>query len=185
MRLTRMAVVLLVVAACKKEAPPPATVGPAPGSKEWKIESAMSAAPAAVSGTATILDPADSLKVLRAGTNGWTCLPDDPHSPGTDPMCVDGEWTKWFQAWMQHKNPPTTSAGIAYMLAGSSDASNTDPFAMQPDSGKGWLNSGPHIMIISPGAHALDGLSSEWNTTTPYVMFAHTPYAHVMVPTAR
>lgn len=180
----------VILAACSQpqpansasSAPPPA---PTKGSKEWLIQSAMRAAPASISSGATLIDmnaKVDSLKVLRAGTNGWTCIADDTtaHHPG--PLCADAQWMKWFEAWMTKKPPVVTAIGTAYMLAGANDASNTDPFATVPAAGKDWIVSGPHIMTIAPGPHAYDGLPHEANGSAPYVMFAGTPYAHVMVP---
>ena len=68
----------------KKGAAP--KVGPVapPTTDAAKIKSALAAAPAAVSKDATVMDM-ETMKVLRKGTNGWTCMPDGP-SPGTDPM---------------------------------------------------------------------------------------------------
>jgi hypothetical protein len=163
-------------------APPPA---PAKGSREWLIQTAMSAAPASISGSATLLDmnaKVDSLKVLRAGTNGWTCVADDTTAHHMGPVCVDQQWMKWLEALMTKKTPTVTMVGTAYMLAGANDASNTDPFATAPPAGKDWVVSGPHIMTLSPGAHAYDAMPKEVNANAPYVMFAGTPYAHVMVP---
>ena len=64
--------------------------------KAQKIANAMTAGPSSIAAKATILDwPAgEELKpeVLRAGTNGWTCLPDMADSKGNDPMCVDATW---------------------------------------------------------------------------------------------
>jgi hypothetical protein len=46
-----------VLAACQKAAPPPrAETGPTPGSPEWKIQNAMSAAPEAVSAKAQVVE---------------------------------------------------------------------------------------------------------------------------------
>lgn len=66
------------------------------------IRSAMSAAPAAVSRDATIIDvSADGkMRTVRKGTNGFTCMPDDPHSPGVDPMCMDQAGMDWLMALM-------------------------------------------------------------------------------------
>src|SRR4029453_15391532 len=62
----------------------------APMTPAQKIANAMSAGPSSISAKATILDwPAkegDQPPVLRAGTNGWTCLPDFPATQGTEPM---------------------------------------------------------------------------------------------------
>jgi hypothetical protein len=51
---------------------------------------ADSAAPASLSKNATIMDREG--KVLRKGTNGWMCVPDNPDTPGTDPMCMNEPW---------------------------------------------------------------------------------------------
>ena len=57
---------------------------------DWMIESAMSAGPESVSADARIIDW--SMNELRAGTNGWTCLPDNPDGEGDAPWCVDEAW---------------------------------------------------------------------------------------------
>src|SRR5947207_10501616 len=45
-----------------------------------KVADAMSAAPAALSRNASVAEMNEngSMKELRQGTNGWTCVPDDP-----------------------------------------------------------------------------------------------------------
>jgi hypothetical protein len=37
-------------------------------------------------------------RVLRQGTNGWTCMPDVPGRPQHNPMCVDETMMKWLTA---------------------------------------------------------------------------------------
>ncbi len=56
----------------------------APKTDPAKIANAMTAAPAAVSRNAAVaeMNQDGSMKELRKGTNGWTCVPDDPSSPG-------------------------------------------------------------------------------------------------------
>jgi hypothetical protein len=148
------------------------------------IKSAMSAAPAAIAQAATIvtMDEKMSMKTLRPGTNGWTCLPDMPTTPGADPMCLDKNGVEWVHAWMARKNPPADKMGFGYMLVGGSDASNTDPFATKPAAGGRWVDTGPHVMILNIGTR-FDGYpTTAENTNVPYVMFPGTPYAHLMVP---
>jgi hypothetical protein len=41
----------------------------------------------------------------------------------------------------------------------------------------------PHVMIIVPDPAMLDAFPTEHGTGGPYVMWAGTPYAHLMVPT--
>ena len=148
------------------------------------IKSAMSAAPVAIAQGATIvaMDEKMTMKTLRAGNNGWTCFPDMAHTPGVDPMCVDKNGLEWVHAWMAHKNPPTDKMGFGYMLAGGSDASNTDPFAMKPAAGGRWVDTGPHVMVLNIGTKFEGYPTTADNTKVPYVMFPGTPYAHLMLP---
>jgi hypothetical protein len=157
-----------------------------PQTLEQKLKSAMSAGPPSIAEHATILDSADvaKAKVLRHGTNGWTCLPDDPGSPGNDPQCLDSNGLEWWKALMAHTAPKLTAVGIDYGLQGGSDASNTDPFASQPPAGQQWVNSPPHVMFIPGPGQKLDPaiFSTDPHSGGPWIMFPGTPYAHLMVP---
>jgi hypothetical protein len=148
------------------------------------IASAMAAAPDAVSANATILgfDEKMQPRTLRAGTNGWTCMPDMPHTPGADPMCLDRNGMAWAEAWMAHKDPPPNQMGFGYMLMGGSDASNTDPFAVKPTEGAAWVDTGPHVMILNIGDRFAGYPTTPDNPKAPFVMFPNTPYAHLMLP---
>jgi hypothetical protein len=183
-----------VGAACTS--PPPAEPAPAaepaapqgpvtpPSTDEERIKSALQAAPEAVSGQATVaaMEADGAMRTLRPGTNGWTCLPDMPHSPGADPMCLDKNGMDWAHAWMSKQEPPKGKMGFGYMLVGGSDASNADPFATEPGPGGQWVDTGPHVMVLNIG-DAFDGYpTTATNTKAPYVMFAGTPYAHLMIP---
>ena len=126
------------------------------------------------------------MKTIREGKNGWTCMPDSPTTPGPDPMCMDANAAKWAAAWIGHKDPPANTAGVMYMLEGGTDGSNTDPYATQPTADNDWIKTGPHIMIVG-SADILAGYPSgpKPDTSAPYVMWAGTPYAHLMVPVAK
>ena len=179
---------LTLVAACQQEqAPQAAAAGPAKGTKEWKIQNAMSAAPRAIASDAAILDypstPNGQMVQLRAGTNGWTCMPDDPSTPSNDPVCGDSASFAWYAMYLQHKPARITKVALTYMLQGAADASNTDPFQMKPDSGQPWVTTGPHIMMFFPDPKVLQGMNTDWRSRRPYVMWAGTPYAHLMIPT--
>src|SRR6185437_11332403 len=118
-----------------------------PKSDAELIANAMSAAPAEISRDATIIAmDGDKVRTLRQGKNEYTCVPDDPGSPGNDPMCLDRNAMLWLQAWMDHKDAPKGKMGLVYMLQGGSDASNDDPFATTPPAGKRWVTTGPHVM---------------------------------------
>ncbi len=153
-----------------------------------KIENAMRAAPLAISADATILDneldDAGKFVVLRAGSNGWSCLPDALGTPGPDPWCFDQTWLEWAYAFTAQTEPKTTVPGLAYMLQGGSDASNTDPFATEPEAGNEWMNSPAHIMILLPEDLAQSGFSPDYQSGGPWIMWAGTPYEHLMMPVA-
>src|SRR5579883_1386479 len=118
------------------------------------IASAMRAAPGRVSLHATIVAPDGNgkMRTLRAGTNGFTCMPDDPSTPGPDPMCWDKNAGEWLDAYMSHRAPPAGKVGLMYMLAGGVDPSNTDPYASKPPAGSHWIRTGPHLMIVGADA---------------------------------
>ena len=149
------------------------------------IASAESAAPASIAHDASIvtMDAGGKATTLRQGKNGWTCIPDAPDTPGSDPMCMDANAAKWAAAWMGHKPPPEGTVGIMYMLEGGTDASNTDPYATKPTAENAWTKTGPHVMVVG-SKEILAGMPSgaKPDTAAPYVMWAGTPYAHLMVP---
>lgn len=151
-----------------------------------KIANAMSAAPAAVAEGAAIMDwpaePGGTLTELRAGSNGWICLPDDPTTPTNDPLCGDAMWRTWIEALLAGEEPNITSVGIAYMLQGGSAASNDDPSVMEPAAGEEWMEDGPHAMILSPEPIDQTLFSPEPQMHSAYIMWAGTPYEHLMVP---
>lgn len=154
-------------------------------SDEELVKSAEAAAPAAVSSKATIyaMDASGQMRTLREGTNGWWCMPDTPSSPGPDPMCGDANSMEWAMAWIGKTDPPKGKVGFMYMLAGGSDTSNTDPYATGPAEGNAWISTGPHVMVVN-ATDMMAGYPTSANpdTTAPYVMWAGTPYAHLMIP---
>ena len=181
-RAARLLAVSLFALSCMGESPP-ASGGDTPSDP---IELAMSAAPAAVSAEATIMgfDESGELVELRAGTNGWMCLPDEnPGAPGDSPICLDQAWQAWFGALVSQTEPEISEIGISYMLQGGPAASNTDPFATEPPEGEDWLYDGPHLMIVVPDPAMLDAFPTDPASGGPYVMWKGTPYAHLMVPT--
>jgi len=154
--------------------------------KEGKTQNAVSAAPRSIAKDATIMDYPEKeggeMAVLRKGTNDWTCLPDDPSTPGNDPMCMDKNAMAWAEAWMTKKEPKLTGPGIGYMLQGGSTASNSDPFAKKPAAGEKWLKEAPHIMVFPTSKLDPNVYSSDPNSGKPWIMWGGTPYEHLMVP---
>jgi hypothetical protein len=159
------------------------------GKKEAKtdkelIANATSAAPKSVAKDATVVVPAENgeLRTVREGTGNFTCMPDDPNTPGNDPMCVDKNGMAFIQALMSHTDPPPGQVGFGYMLLGGPAASNEDPFAKAPPAGQKWVETGPHIMIFATADKMAGYPTTADDTSKPYVMWPGTPYAHLMVP---
>jgi hypothetical protein len=163
-------------AAEKKKAPSEAAL----------IKSAMSAAPPKVAKSATVVTMAQdgSMKTLREGKGAFTCMPDNPATPGPDPMCMDKNAMEWVHAWVAHEKPTEGKVGFMYMLAGGTDASNTDPYATKPEAGNHWIKTGPHVMVVGADASFYDQYPKDPSpdTSVPYVMWAGTPYQHLMAP---
>ena len=150
------------------------------------IKSAMSAAPASISKNATIvaMDDQGKMRVVRQGNNGWTCMPDNPATPGPDPMCMDKNALEWATAWMEKKTPVAGKVGFMYMLSGGTDASNTDPYAQKPTKENHWVKTGAHVMVVGADQSFYDQYpkGADPDTSQPYVMWAGTPYQHLMAP---
>ena len=147
------------------------------------LKSALSAAPREIAAHATVLAPGPNgaMIVLQQGTNGFTCFPDDPSTPGPDPVCADPEAMKWNNSYTaRNERPANTAPGIAYMLAGGSDPSNTDPYAKAGPSTK-WVTTGPHWMLLWPIDSHTSGLSTTPKRTGTFIMWAGTPWAHLMI----
>jgi hypothetical protein len=120
------------------------------------------------------------MRTVRAG-----CFADSPawpttETPGPDPMLDAAVGLGWHL--MSHK--AGGKVGFMYMLAGGTDASNTDPYAAKPDAGNHWIKTGPHVMIVGADASFYDTYpkSADPDTSAPYVMFPDTPYQHLMAP---
>ena len=144
------------------------------------IKQALSAAPEAVAKGAAVIRMQDngSMKTLRSGDNGFTCM-----IVGTDKMCNDRNSMEFIEAMMKKVAP--NKVGVSYMLAGDEGASNIDPYAMGKTADNHWIVTGPHIMVFGPPSKAL-GYTEAKNPdpTKPYMMWAGTPYEHAMIPVA-
>ncbi len=175
--ITRLPMLLTIIAAVHARAQVPARhTDP----KAAKIARAMRAAGPTISRHATIADIDGT--VLRPGSNGWTCKP-GLSATDRSPICNDSVWVRFWIAYDVKAAFHTDRAGIGYMLAGDAGpGSNTDPFAEKQAPGDVWVREGPHVMVILPDTSQLAGISTDPNNGGPYVMWAGTPYVHVMVP---
>jgi len=162
-------------------------------SAEWQIWAYSTAAPSYIAKDATVLN--EKMEMLREGTNGWTCLPvnprgmSDPENGWKDaheamPLCGDAEVFKWISAYLSDEIPDMDYDGYAWMLHGDMGEDNSTPKVMSKNDAKEghWIESGPHLMRMPKDPSSLDGMTTDFNSGAPYVMFSGTPYAHVMYP---
>jgi hypothetical protein len=140
------------------------------------------AAPKSVLDHATIMamDPDGSMRTVRQGDNGFTCM-----DPDNSPMCADKAAMEWVDAWQGHKPPPSNGLGFVYMLSGDTGTSNTDPYAKAKTADNNWIQTGAHVMVVGDAAKEMaknyprDAMP---DPKKPYVMWAGTPYEHLMLP---
>jgi hypothetical protein len=146
------------------------------------IAGVTAAAPAAVVKDATIvqMQKGGGMRTVQTGTNGFTCMMLGPKSP----MCADKNAMAWAQALMAHTAVPS-GVGFVYMLAGDDGASNTNPYDSAQTATNHWVTTGPHVMIVGPAAVTMGyPTTADADPTKPFVMWASTPYAHLMIPVA-
>ena len=153
---------------------------PAAEPKEATIRRALSAAPAGIAKAAKVvyMDESGKMSTLRDGSNGFTCIVGPRGAVGGDPMCADAPSMQWAADWMGHKPKPTnTTPGVIYMLAGGTDWSATDPYATKGTP----IKEPPHWMLMWPIDAKTSGLPTNVKMTGTWIMWAGTPYAHLMI----
>jgi len=145
-----------------------------------RIAQARAAAPDTVSAEATIVIDGE---VAVEGSNGWTCMPDTMPNDGAA-ICVDAVWGEMMAAVGAQAAFTANGVGISYMLLGEpegSGTSNSTPYHEDPKSADDYVETGPHLMVIVP-KELLEGMNTDPSTGGPYVMWADTDYAHIMIP---
>jgi len=72
------------------------------------------------------------MTVLRAGTNGFTCMPGDPTAVAQPCPVRRQASMQWSRDFAEHKPKPTnTIPGITYVLAGATQRKRLRPFDTQ------------------------------------------------------
>ena len=140
----------------------------------------MASAPAAIvkGATVVVMNQDGSMRTLQTGNNGFTCMLVTSGTAG----CADQNAMAFMKALMAHAAPPT-STGFMYMLGGDDGASNTDPYARAKTATNHWVVTGPHVMILGPAVMTMGyPTGADADPSKPYVMWANTPYAHLMIP---
>ena len=145
-----------------------------PTTDQEKIADALRAGPRFITDNATILDwpstPGEEYRVIRKGTNEWTCLPGVPGYPHDEPGCFDATFMQWMKDSLAGREPHIEKIGIAYMYVGAWVPNKSH------NGGGDDFRVGPHIMIVSPHEYQdeLRPLNHDGSNGMPYV--AHLPH---------
>jgi hypothetical protein len=131
-----------------------------------KIADALRAGPAFITKDATVLDwpsaPGGEYRLLRRGSNEWTCLPGIPGYPHDEPGCFDPIFLRWMQDSLAGRTPHIDRIGISYMYLGAwkpaKDGSSGHEFHV-----------GPHLMVVGPNQDEFQGFNSDATNGMPYV----------------
>lgn len=159
---------------------------PAAQSREAEAEfvkAAEAGAPEWISAQAAIarLEPSGATAIVRPGSNGFTCtlMPDESHSPA----CGNAQGFKWLVAAKALKPaPPAGGTGVVYMAKGSTHFETPDgEIVMAPTAQTKSVREPPHWMLLIPLDAAATGIPTRPNAGGAYIMYAGTPYAHLMI----
>jgi hypothetical protein len=149
------------------------TYGRTPASRKLKsdaekIASALQSGPRFVTQNATVLDyptsPSGEFRVLRAGTNGWTCLPGLPEGVHDEPGCFDQVFLQFVKDSVAGRAPNVQSVGISYMYGGFWVPNKSHAIGSGNE-----FHVGPHIMIIGLDQKMLETLNHDGSNGEPYV----------------
>jgi hypothetical protein len=173
--------------------PTPSTLTSSDRPDAWKIENALSAGPKFITDHATVMDWPSAqdkelkMRVLREGSNGWTCMPDRLGTPRHNPMCADQTMMKWMMAIRAGEKPNIDRVGISYMLQGEAGADVQDLNAKTPPEGKDWYYVGPHVMLVLPDSDrdALKDVGQDTLSGAPYVRGPSSPSPLLVIPVAK
>ena len=132
-----------------------------------KIADALRAGPPFITETATLLDwpaaPGGEYRVLRKGSNEWTCLPAVPGYPHDEPGCFDPVFLRWMQDNLAGRTPQIDRFGVAYMYFGAWVKAGKGAPAGQE------FHVGPHLMLVSPHQEDFQALNRDGSNGMPYV----------------
>ena len=141
-----------------------------------KMADALRAGPKFITRDATLLDwpttQGGEYRVLRKGTNEWSCLPAFPGYSHDEPGCFDTVFMQWVKDSLAGRKPQIERVGIAYMYGGAWVPNKSNNLVTPKGEN---FHVGPHIMIVSPTPNQaeLQTFSHDGSNGMPYV--AHLP----------
>src|SRR3984957_19055712 len=145
-----------------------------------KITSAMQAGPKFVTQSATVLDyptsPDGEYRVLRAGTNGWTCLPGYAEAAHDEPGCFDQVFLQFIKDSIAGRTPNVQRIGISYMYRGKWVPNKAHATASGYE-----FHVGPHIMILGLDQKMLETFNQDGSNGEPYANHLDGPHSELFL----
>jgi len=122
MNRTKVCVKLLIVLLLKAVTALAQSSDRLPVTDAEKIADALRGGPAFITKDATVRDwpaaPGGEYRLLRKGSNEWTCLPAIPGYPHDEPGCFDPIFLRWMQDSLAGRTPQIDRIGV-YMYFGA------------------------------------------------------------------
>ena len=147
------------------------------------MKRALTGAPRSISSEAAVarIEKDGNVTSLREGKNGFTCSNLD--DGGNSPVCADeAGWEFLVSAFTHQPKPKSTKPGIAYMMQGGRHwETSSGEIVMGPEKNAKMSNEPPHWMLLWNFDQETSGLPTHPTPQGTYIMFAGTPYAHLMV----
>jgi len=122
--------------------------------------------------------PGGEYRMLRAGDNGWTCLPTFPGVPHDEPMCLDGVFLQFFKDAIAHRPLHVDRVGLSYMYTGG-----WVPNAPHTNAAPDDYHVGPHIMVVVPNGAGLSDYTANPRSSGAYINRVHgTDIPYLVIP---
>ena len=152
-----------------------------------RVEDALLALPEHMRNEATVAYfEAGKRVVLKEGSNGMTCQPDDPDAPGFAVWCYPRSHDAYAQRWYELAAEGNEPSAVDSMIA----AEIKEKTLEWPAAAVNYNLRGPSLdtavpltVIFMPFATGETlGITEERQFNRPWLMRAGTAYAHVMIP---
>ena len=138
-------------------------------SKQWMIKVMSTAAPSFIGNNASVATYDG--KILKKGTNGWTCSPGRPmpkdgykDAQDTNASCADIEGFKWVEAYVGGTKPNMERDAYIWMLHGDVGEDNrvSSLYGGSKDDAikmNHFIESGPHLMLMPKDPKTIENFS--------------------------
>ena len=160
-------------------------------SNKWMIETLSTAAPSFIGDNASVATYDG--KILKEGSNGWTCSPGRPmpedgykDAQDTNASCADIEGFKWVEAYVNGTSPNMERDAYIWMLHGDVGEDNrvSSLYGGNKENAikmNHFIESGPHLMLMPKDTKTIENFTTDFTKGEPYQMFKGTPLSLIHI----